>query len=150
MQMTQLVCLGVSHHTATVELREYLNRAAVTATRDPAIRELVMVATCNRAELYAYLDASVEDAQERLVQFLARMHHMDMAKLGAHTYFLTGRDVVDHLCRVAAGLDSLVIGEPQILGQVIDAFQAAQQAPNCRRACASQHQRRAVVARAVG
>jgi glutamyl-tRNA reductase len=56
------------------------------------------------------------------------MHHMDLAKLSAHTYFFTGREVVDHLCRVAAGLDSLVIGEPQILGQVIDAFQAAQQA----------------------
>jgi glutamyl-tRNA reductase len=128
MEMTQLVCLGVSHHTATVELREYLNRAATTEMRDPAIQELAMVATCNRAELYATFPADVVDAQERMLNFLAKMHHVALDKLAGHTYFYAGADVVTHLCRVAAGLDSLVIGEPQILGQVIDAYQAAQQA----------------------
>jgi glutamyl-tRNA reductase len=131
MQMRQLVCLGVSHHTATVALREYLGREIVVEGRDPAIREMVMVATCNRAELYAYVDASVSDPEALLVEYLAKTHHMNPARFVEHTYFLTGQAVVEHLCRVAAGLDSLVIGEPQILGQVIDAFQAAQGAHTC-------------------
>jgi glutamyl-tRNA reductase len=131
MQMRQLVCLGVSHHTATVALREYLGRENVVESRDPAIREMVMVATCNRAELYAYVDESVEDPETLLVEYLARTHQMDPARFVEYTYFHTGQRVVEHLCRVAAGLDSLVLGEPQILGQVIDAFQAAQSARTC-------------------
>lgn len=128
MQTTQLVCLGVSHHTATVETREYLRQALQRVQGDPAIRELVIMATCNRAELYAILDTHVQNAQDRLTQFLAGLHPVDMEKLAVHTYFLHGRAVVYHLCRVAAGLDSLVLGEPQILGQVIDAYEAARQA----------------------
>jgi glutamyl-tRNA reductase len=127
MHITQLVCVGISHHTAAVELREYLGNPEIAQERSPAIQEMVLVATCNRVELYACLDAGVADAQAVLVDFLARIHHMDAGRFIGYTYFLRGEETVRHLCRVAAGLDSLVIGEPQILGQVIGAFQAAQQ-----------------------
>jgi glutamyl-tRNA reductase len=131
MQMRQLVCLGVSHHTATVALREYLGRTEVANARPAAIRELVMMATCNRAEIYAYMAADVADPELLLIEFLAHTHSMDPARFAEHTYFFSGQAVVEHLCRVAAGLDSLVLGEPQILGQVIDAYQAAQGAHTC-------------------
>jgi glutamyl-tRNA reductase len=127
MHISQLVCLGISHHTATVELREYLANPVIAQERPSMMREMVLVATCNRVELYAYVDADAAAAQGVLVDFLARIHHMHADRFVNHTYFFQGEDAVRHLCRVAAGLDSLVIGEPQILGQVIDAFQATQQ-----------------------
>jgi glutamyl-tRNA reductase len=92
------------------------------------MREMVLVATCNRVELYAYAEEDVTDTQGLLVDFLARVHRMKPERFIDHTYFFRGEDAVRHLCRVAAGLDSLVIGEPQILGQLIDAYQAAQHA----------------------
>ena len=125
---SQLVCLGLSHHTANIELREYFNRLALSGTRDPAIQELAIVATCNRVELYAWLTPGVTEPQATLAGFLAQLHNLPASFFAKHTYYYQGQAVVEHLCRVAAGLDSLVLGEAQILGQVTQAFMAAQAA----------------------
>ena len=128
MQTNQLVCLGLSHHTARLELREYFNGLALSGHHDPRIREMALVSTCNRMELYAYLDATVTDGHQVLIDLLAGVHRLPPALFANHTYFHTGEAVVNHLCRVAAGLESMVIGEAQILGQVSQALQAAQEA----------------------
>lgn len=122
--MTQLVCLGISHHTASVELREYLSGPVLHHQRHPAVRALAVLATCNRVELYAEVDDD-HDAYELLVRFLSRVHHMAPANFLTHTYFYRDVDVATHLCRVAAGLDSQILGEPQILGQVTSAYEQA-------------------------
>jgi glutamyl-tRNA reductase len=128
MQINQLACLGISHHTASLELREYLGGLASMQRRNPAIQEMAVLATCNRVELYAYVEAPSDQVQWILADFLAQVHSRSDVAWREHTYFHTGEAVVQHLCRVAAGLDSLVIGEPQVLGQVSSAWQSAQQA----------------------
>lgn len=128
MQNTQLICLGISHHTAGVELREYFSNVNVTTQRDPAIRELAVLSTCNRMEIYAFLADQVADGYELLLNFLGQVHQHTPMRFMPNTYYLQGEAVVDHLCRVAAGLESAVIGEPQILGQVQTALAAAQEA----------------------
>jgi glutamyl-tRNA reductase len=127
MQNTQLVCLGISHHTAGVELREYFSNVNVTTQRDPAIRELAVLSTCNRMELYAFVANGVADGYDLLLNFLAQVHQHTPTRFMPNTYYLQGEAVVEHLCRVAAGLESAVIGEPQILGQVQNALAAAQE-----------------------
>jgi glutamyl-tRNA reductase len=140
---TQLVCLGISHHTAPVELRERFRCALdnqpallhafgghLTQLKDgpfSAVQELVLLSTCNRMELYAAVAADVPDAPQLLADLLVHTHQVETAGFIPHLYRYTGRDVVEHLFRVAAGLDSLVLGEPQILGQVNDAFLASNQ-----------------------
>jgi glutamyl-tRNA reductase len=140
---TQIVCLGISHHTAPVELREHF-RCALADQPDllhafggrltqldhspfSAIQELVTLSTCNRMELYAAVDPAVTDAPGLLCDFLARAHHVDTAGFIPYLYHHTGWQAVEHLFRVASGLDSLVLGEPQILGQVSDAFLTSRQ-----------------------
>ena len=86
--------------------------------------EAVVLSTCNRAELYAACD-DVSSSRADLVKFLGDFHEIDRATLAAHVYDSADLDVVRHLFRVAAGLDSLVVGEPQILGQVKDAHAVA-------------------------
>jgi glutamyl-tRNA reductase len=119
----KLVAVGVSHRTAPVELREAVDfsRAgfdaalAALATRRVA-RETVVVSTCNRAEIYAAADSdTVADACAR---FIAEYHGLPWESLAPHVFSLRGPEAARHLFRVTAGLDSLVVGEPQILGQV--------------------------------
>jgi glutamyl-tRNA reductase len=126
----KLVAVGVSHRTAPVELREAVDfsRAgfdaalAALATRRVA-RETVVVSTCNRAEIYAAADSdTVADACAR---FIAEYHGLPWESIAPHVFRLRGPEAARHLFRVAAGLDSLVVGEPQILGQVKEAFAAA-------------------------
>ncbi|MEK7862365.1 MAG: glutamyl-tRNA reductase, partial [Chloroflexota bacterium] len=89
--------------------------------------ETVLVSTCNRAELYAACD-DVEAARADLAAFVSQFHEVDRAILAPHLYDVSDLDVARHLFCVAAGLDSLVVGEPQILGQVKDAHSAATEA----------------------
>jgi glutamyl-tRNA reductase len=114
----RLVCLGLSHRTAPVELRERLGALGAGAARCQAVREHASLQTCYRVELYARLTADVEDAREELVDALATTHDVPRDLLLDHLYVHAGEDVARHLCRVAAGLDSLVLGEAEILGQV--------------------------------
>ena len=126
-----LFLLGVSHRTAPVELRERLDfssrdvGAAVEAlaTRSSAA-EAVVLSTCNRSELYV-ASADPERTRSELVTFLGDYHAVPREMFLPHLFTHGDAAAAHHLFRVASGLDSLVVGEPQILGQVKDAFQAA-------------------------
>ena len=123
--MHHLVCLGLSHRTAPVELRERIGALGPGAERCPAVLEHAVLQTCYRVELYARLTSGVEDARGELVDALSTAHGVSRELLLDHLYVHSGQDVARHLCRVAAGLDSLVLGEAEILGQVRDAFESA-------------------------
>ncbi len=127
----RLFLLGVSHRTAPVELRERLDfssrdvGAAVEALcARSAGAESVVLSTCNRSELYVAAE-DVAQARQELVRFLADYHHVPADQFVPHLFAREDDQVAHHLFRVAAGLDSLVVGEPQVLGQVKDAFQVA-------------------------
>lgn len=124
----RLVCLGLSHRTAPVELRERVGALGPDAGHCPAVEEHAVLQTCYRVELYAYLVDGVEDAREELIGVLAGAHGVEGDQLVDHLYVHAGEDVARHLCRVAAGLDSLVLGEAEILGQVGDAFEESRAA----------------------
>ncbi|MEZ4522601.1 MAG: glutamyl-tRNA reductase [Thermomicrobiales bacterium] len=126
--MTVLL-LGANHDTAAVAVRECLaipeERIADTLRfLAPSTGELIAISTCNRTEFYA---ASTE-SERALRQFIYRHSDLDEGTLDHALYRLEGRDAVRHLLRVSCGLDSMIVGEPQILGQVRDALQLAQQA----------------------
>jgi glutamyl-tRNA reductase len=89
------------------------------------VDEHAVLSTCYRVELYACLAAGVDDARDELIDVLAGAHEVERASLVDHLYVHAGEDVARHLARVAAGLDSLVLGEAEILGQVGDAFEEA-------------------------
>jgi glutamyl-tRNA reductase len=118
----RLVCLGLSHRTAPVELRERIGALGPGAERCPAVLEHAVLRTCYRVELYAQLTTGVEDARDELVDALSTAHAVSRELLLDHLYVHAGEDVARHLCRVATGLDSLVLGEAEILGQVGEAF----------------------------
>jgi glutamyl-tRNA reductase len=127
----QLLLVGISHRTAPVELRERVDfqaRGVTDALRALAqrgsAREAVVVSTCNRAELYVACDEAAATRQD-LVRFVSDFNGVTAAEITPHVYDVTDLDVARHLFRVAAGLDSLVMGEPQILGQVKDAHTIA-------------------------
>ena len=123
----RLICLGLSHHTAPVDVRERLSLGPEGIheilnehARDAGTGELVILSTCNRFEIYA---ASPDGAGvDALKSHMARRNGVDWDALEPHLYRRDDFEAVRHLCRVAAGLDSLVLGEPQILGQVSEAL----------------------------
>lgn len=128
-----LVLLGINHNTANVEFREQVAfppekvvDAIDRARALEGVEELVIVSTCNRTELYAEVDLSSEDKtgepELQLLQWLSSYHGLDAEELRRHSYFHWQDDVVRHLMRVACGLDSMILGEPQILGQIKSAF----------------------------
>jgi glutamyl-tRNA reductase len=126
----KLHVLGINHQTAPVALREMVAVApdalapALAALRDlPAVREAVLLSTCNRTELYAQTD----DDGQSLADWLAT-HPRTGHDLHAYLYRHRDAEAVRHLFRVATGLDSLVLGEPQILGQVKQAWAASRDA----------------------
>lgn len=121
-RVDRLVCLGLSHRTAPVELRERIGALGPGAERCPAVLEHAALTTCYRVELYAYLREGVDDARDELIDELAGAHGVDRTLLVDHLYVHAGEDVARHLCRVSAGLDSLVLGEAEILGQVGASF----------------------------
>jgi glutamyl-tRNA reductase len=120
----RLVCLGLSHRTAPIELRERIGALGPGAERCPGVVEHAALETCYRVELYARLSSGVEDARDELIEALSGFHGVERELLTDHLYVHSGDDAVRHLCRVAAGLDSLVLGESEILGQVGDALEA--------------------------
>jgi glutamyl-tRNA reductase len=125
----QLFLLGLNHKTAPVEVREQLALSpshlpgALRGLREQGgAREVAILSTCNRAEVYAVGEA---DAAPRLERFLSEFHHVAQPALGRHLYRKGNADSARHLFRVASGVDSLVLGESQILGQVKTALEAA-------------------------
>jgi glutamyl-tRNA reductase len=130
----RLLIVGISHQTAPVELRERVDFQArgigetlrALAARGSS-REAVVVSTCNRAEVIVACDDAAATRAD-ITRFFAEFNQVPAADVAAHAYEIADLDAARHLFRVAAGLDSLVVGEPQILGQVKDAHAAATQA----------------------
>jgi glutamyl-tRNA reductase len=130
--MPELLVVGLSHRTAPVEVREKLafpEDAIAPALKAlgalPTIAEAMLISTCNRVEIYAATrDAAAPSAVAEVRQFLMGGRKID----GAQLYDRVGPEAVMHVFRVAASLDSLVVGEPQILGQLKSAFGAASEA----------------------
>jgi|CXWL01.1.fsa_nt_gi glutamyl-tRNA reductase len=127
-----IILVGLSHKTAPIEVREKL---AVPETRlpdalarllgYPGIREGLLLSTCNRVEVYAVVD-QVEAGFLCVQEFLADTHlSLSSEQLTPHLYLFDGERAIAHLFRVAASLDSMIVGEPQILGQLKDAFEVS-------------------------
>ncbi len=126
----QLYALGLNHHTAPLTIRErvafqpeHLDGALQDLTRQRAVREAAILSTCNRTELYF----ATEEPQQA-ADWLARFHHLQLNEVSPYLYAYPQRDAIRHVFRVASGLDSMVLGEPQILGQVKDAVRRAEEA----------------------
>jgi glutamyl-tRNA reductase len=127
----ELLALGASHKTASLELREKLalptGRAARVLgelTEHPAIHEAVALFTCNRTELYLVTADPVE-AENAALAILSRQAGLRPTELLGSLYSLRGRDVVEHLFAVTGGLDSMIVGEAEIQGQVKRAYEVA-------------------------
>lgn len=125
-----MVTLGLSHKSAPVEIRERivfpperLEEAVCNLVERPGVDEAVLLSTCNRTELYAVL--APEATPDILQRWLEHTHRLSPGWLAQYLYLLNGEAAVRHLLTVASGLDSLVLGEPQILGQTKCAYQAA-------------------------
>ena len=131
-----LVLVGLSHHEAPIEVRERLNCAPHTLgaalshlMQCPGVREGVILSTCNRMEVYAAVEGrDVETAFHTLTHHLAAYHQVPETVFSARLFRKAEAETTAHLLRVASGLDSLVLGEPQIQGQVREALRNAQQA----------------------
>ena len=131
-----LIALGLNHQTAPLALREKvamdaaaLPGALASLASLPGVHEAALLSTCNRTEVYAQVEAGSEPV---LAQWLAAHHGLDRGALEAYLYAHEEGEAVRHLFRVATGLDSMVLGEPQILGQVKEAWQAARAAHSLR------------------
>jgi len=132
-----LYALGINHQTASVALREKiaftpdnLLAAYQQLLSLNSVCEAVIVSTCNRTEIYCNLNKS--ETLEVLI-WLAQFHHIDPLELSDSLYCYQDQQAVQHLFRVACGLDSLVLGEPQILGQIKQAFATASQAKSVKK-----------------
>lgn len=145
-----LVLLGINHNTADVALREQVAfppEVMAEAMRDvtslDSVNEAVIVSTCNRTELYVDIDvpgsadgsdsaqtpdpAQLAEEQQKLLSWLSTYHEISSDDLALSSYFRADEDVIRHLMRVACGLDSMVLGEPQILGQIKSAYAVAKE-----------------------
>ena len=126
----QLFAFGMNHHTAPLAVREQVTFNAENlevALRDlvahESVREAAIISTCNRTEVYCSTPEPI-----RAIEWLARFHHLKAPALEPFLYTLPRERAVTHAFRVASGLDSMVIGEPQILGQMKDAVKSAEHA----------------------
>ncbi|MGH9446584.1 MAG: glutamyl-tRNA reductase [Terriglobia bacterium] len=129
-----LILAGINHRTAPVEVRERMNiqearlaAALSDLTQREGISEGMILSTCNRVEVVANAP-QLDDPEPAIRRFLADYHHCNLTAYDQHLYWLRQEGVVEHLFRVASSLDSMVVGEPQILGQVRQAFAIAHQA----------------------
>ncbi|MGL4456128.1 MAG: glutamyl-tRNA reductase, partial [Plesiomonas sp.] len=130
-----LLALGINHKTAPVSLREKvafspekMEPAHQSLAAHPAVRSVVILSTCNRTELYLSLNNKIENSAEaaaQLTAWLCEFHQISAEQVKECLYFHYEQHAVTHLMRVACGLDSLVLGEPQILGQVKQAYAQA-------------------------
>ena len=123
-----LIVIGVNHQTAPVEVREQfaisearLPEAVKILASQPGIEEAMIVSTCNRVEFIANMKNGTGDLRE----FLREYFEADMTQFETHLYEFKEDEAVRHIFRVAASLDSMVVGEPQILGQVKEAYATA-------------------------
>ena len=132
-----LIALGINHNSAAVEVRErvafapeQVTEALADACSAAAIEEVVILSTCNRTELYAIVpprdDAAARATQ--LIDWMANYHHLSADELRRSAYHYEAEEALTHIVQVAAGLDSMVLGEPQIFGQLKSAYAVASEA----------------------
>ena len=131
MSIPEIILIGLNHNTAPVELRECIAfseqetaEALESLNKDPDIREVLLISTCNRVEVLLVTDrqtAAVDSAKD----FIARFNQIPVSMFEKALYVHRGDDAVRHIFRVAASLDSMVLGEPQILGQIKEAYRKA-------------------------
>ena len=124
----QLTAVGLNHQTAPLSIREKLAFAAEhlpdavrALAHSPAADEAVILSTCNRTELYCVGNT------ERIIEWLAEYHNLPVEEIRPYLYTLDNNETIRHAFRVACGLDSMVLGEPQILGQIKNAVRIAQE-----------------------
>ncbi len=127
----RILVTGLNHKTAPVEVRERLafdgpklEEGLKELLRLKNVEEGLIISTCNRVELYTHVK-EIESAIEEIKSFLSGFHSIPPESLEGSLYFHSERDAIRHVFRVASSLDSMVVGEPQILGQVKDAFEFA-------------------------
>ncbi len=125
-----LFTLGINHHTAPLSVREQVafhaervHQALTDLTRGKSVQEAAILSTCNRTEVYF-----ATDAPEAASQWLADYHRLARHEIEPYLYTYPERDAIRHAFRVASGLDSMVLGEPQILGQMKEAVRVAEEA----------------------
>lgn len=127
-----MIIVGMNHNSAPLTVRErvavsgeQLVDALLDARAGAGLDEIVILSTCNRTELVCVTDG--QPRAEVALGWLGRYHHLEPGEIGDYCYVFEGTDAVKHLIEVACGLDSMVVGEPQILGQLKSAFTAAQE-----------------------
>lgn len=126
-----ILVVGLNHNTASIEVREKvafdsakLGKAVTILKNSPVVRENIILSTCNRVELYAGVK-DINSGIESIKNFLADFHKVSREFLEQSLYIYSGRDAVKHIFKVTSSLDSMIVGEPQILGQMKDAFDFA-------------------------
>ena len=128
-----LVLVGINHQTADIALREkvafppeLIAKATAQLVELPDVNEAVIVSTCNRTELYLDMDSDIRTVQtqqqQQIIAWLAKFHQLEVTQLQSCNYFHFQDEVLKHLMQVSCGLDSMVLGEPQILGQIKSAY----------------------------
>ena len=130
-----IVAVGINHKTASVAVREKIafNPDRLTLALQEMIaevdcKEAAILSTCNRTELYLVQDGDAQVIQNRVLQWLEKHHNVPASTISPNLYFHQDQQAVNHMMRVACGLDSLVLGEPQILGQMKQAYSQAKAA----------------------
>ena len=128
-----LIAFGINHKTAPVDIREKvafapekMEQALHQCINNGTVSEAAIVSTCNRTELYTNLNE--ENDFSSLLEWFCQYHALNVEDVKPYIYLHNNHDAVQHILRVASGLDSLVLGEPQILGQIKDAYSTANQA----------------------
>ncbi len=132
-----LIAFGINHKTAPVDIREKvafapekMEQALHECVNNGEVSEAAIISTCNRTELYTSINESDAGKIEfnSLLDWFCQYHKLDRKDVEPYIYLHSNNDAVQHILRVASGLDSLVLGEPQILGQIKDAYNTANQA----------------------
>lgn len=129
-----LIALGINHNSAAVEVRErvafapeQVGEALVDVCEQGQVEEAVILSTCNRTELYAIVPEGFNTADKalQLIDWMANYHHLSVEELRRCAYHFEARQALQHIVQVASGLDSMVLGEPQIFGQLKSAYAVA-------------------------
>ncbi|MCB1699358.1 MAG: glutamyl-tRNA reductase [Pseudomonadales bacterium] len=129
-----LIALGINHNSAAVEVRErvafapeQVGEALNDACEQGGVEEVVILSTCNRTEMYAIVPEGVAPVEKalQLIDWMANYHHLSLDELRRCAYHFESRQALQHIVQVASGLDSMVLGEPQIFGQIKSAYAVA-------------------------
>jgi len=132
-----LIALGINHNSAAVEVRErvafapeQVGEALSDACEQGQVEEVVILSTCNRTEMYAIVPEGTlaVDKALQLIDWMANYHHLSVGELRESAYHFESEEALQHIIQVASGLDSMVLGEPQIFGQLKSAYAVAGEA----------------------